>query len=259
MSSMQDPTNASAGTSAQSERRRYTDIFNNPIIVALVVLFLGGFGTLWLKWSENSERIASLEAKIAEQIQARQDIKHLEGRIVQLEQSKVQHEVQIRNLESNPVKSAGVSDPQKVLHMESTSKSNLQSPANSTAKADMTLLRTALCELIRDAQKSCIRESFGTLAGENFSDEDLADFKRDNKAEEVAERYGKLESFRSIVSALGGLNSDQRDSLLSAALGTSHKTWSQLKKVSAEGQTVAGVQAELLVAQAIVNRIKSSL
>lgn len=113
-----------------------------------------------------------------------------------------------------------------------------------------------LLEIIKSAQRPEVRESFGVYKGENFDEDMLKEFKKQNVPQLVTERLKHNSYFIDVVLAIKQMRPGAREKLLSEGMRTYKKTWKELGKISPEGQTDAGQEAERLIAQAIVDLVK---
>jgi hypothetical protein len=113
-----------------------------------------------------------------------------------------------------------------------------------------------LLELIKSHQQSEVKESYGEARGQNFSEEDLREFKTKNVPQAVADKLRHDSYFIDVVLAVKRMEPGARYKLLSAGMQTYKKTWAQLGGISREGQTDAGHEAERLLAKAIVDLVK---
>jgi len=114
-----------------------------------------------------------------------------------------------------------------------------------------------LIAVIKREQEAEVGTSYDQY--DNFSDDDLAEFKRRRKAEAVAARLEKDGEFLDLVAAIRRLDMTARQKLLDRAAGTYKATWRQMKKISPEGQTEAGQAAEKMIAAAVVGKVKELL
>jgi hypothetical protein len=112
-----------------------------------------------------------------------------------------------------------------------------------------------LIKLIIREQRTYIRDSWGQLDYQCFTSDDLARFKSVNVPRQVTERLKTDAEFLSLVREIGQLSSGARSQLLSRAYRTYRPTWRQLGRISRAGQTVAGQQAERLMAKAIADLV----
>jgi hypothetical protein len=119
--------------------------------------------------------------------------------------------------------------------------------------------RAALARVIQREQRSAVRESWGELAGECFTEIDYDDFVRGHVAERIARGLQQDAGFRAAVAALRGVSSDEQSDVLEAVRQPLRPTWAQQGRITRSGTTVAGQRAELAVAEAIVNMVKQLL
>lgn len=108
-----------------------------------------------------------------------------------------------------------------------------------------------LFPLIAELQRTYVRESFGVLEGENFSDDDLAAFRADAVPRAVADSLRRDAAFLAIVLGLQSLDAVERQQLLQCARRPLRRTWREIGHITPEGQTEAGNEAERLLAAAV--------
>jgi hypothetical protein len=113
--------------------------------------------------------------------------------------------------------------------------------------------QNSLADVVRKYQRQNVRESYGELAHECFTWDDLSLFTRTKKATRIAEGLKRSRAFLQVVVALRNMPSEDRDKLFKACRRPLRPTWAQLGRITPEGQTDAGVQAEQLIADAIVD------
>jgi len=119
-----------------------------------------------------------------------------------------------------------------------------------------TVSHDELLEIIKSQQQSEVKLSYGKYSGQNFSDEDLKAFNEKNTPRVVTERLRQDGHFIDVVLAIKRMEPGPRQRLLGIGLQTYKKTWAELGRISPEGQTEAGQEAERLIAKAIVNLVK---
>lgn len=108
--------------------------------------------------------------------------------------------------------------------------------------------------IIRNQQKSNIKVSHS----ENncFTYEDLETFKNQKKHNQIVASLMDDNSFIDLIISIKHLTPTDRQALLDRCAKISRPTWGDLGKISSDGQTDAGNEAELLIAEAIVNKVK---
>lgn len=113
--------------------------------------------------------------------------------------------------------------------------------------------------IIQKQQRLNVCKSYGEWAQECFTWVDLNEFRRTGKLAQIAQALKGLKEIAQIVSSLEALPMSQRDSLPRTYRQPLRKTWAQLGRISPEGQTEAGQQAEMLIANAIVDMVRNHL
>ncbi len=112
-----------------------------------------------------------------------------------------------------------------------------------------------LGELIREAQYDHVRESYGEMAHQCFTDRDYERFQDRRVPEKIVTKLEGDRKFMEGILALQELSADDQKKLLKELRKPLRKTWAQRGEISREGQTNAGQQAEWDIANAIVDRI----
>jgi hypothetical protein len=116
-----------------------------------------------------------------------------------------------------------------------------------------------LKELIELEQQHYVRESFGEERYECFTNDDLDEFKRDKVTDAIVNRLKDSKDFARIILELKAKPEGEQRSLLLAARRTYQPTWSQLGRISPEGQTFAGQEAQGLISSAIADLAEQKL
>jgi hypothetical protein len=113
-----------------------------------------------------------------------------------------------------------------------------------------------LIEIILREQRNNVRESYGKLKGQNFSDLDLGEFIKAKTVELITERLKTEGEFLDLVLAIKRMEATERQKLSFRAANTFKRTWDQRGRVDKEGQTDAGQKAERMIAEGIVELVK---
>ncbi|HWZ43618.1 MAG TPA: hypothetical protein VNW97_09075 [Candidatus Saccharimonadales bacterium] len=113
-----------------------------------------------------------------------------------------------------------------------------------------------LRSIIKKKQMENVRLSWGTNLGECFTNQDLQEMISTRRALKVAESLKSDKSFLEIAMAAKKLPPKLRISIEDANRKALHKTWTERGIIDADGQTVAGVQAEIMIAAAIVDELQ---
>jgi hypothetical protein len=116
-------------------------------------------------------------------------------------------------------------------------------------------LRAIIENQIRDH----VRESYGEFAGQNFSDDDLERFNKENVTQQVVGVLRNSKVFLAAVDRVRALSPDDRASYLRRCRQPLRKTWAELGEISPKGTTEAGQKAEIALANAITNLAESLL
>jgi gas vesicle protein len=113
-----------------------------------------------------------------------------------------------------------------------------------------------LISIIQEQQRKNVRESWGELAHECFTDNDLDRFVQNKATERITESLKRDPQFLDIVLAIRKMQPGERSALLISADKPLRPTWREIGRISREGQTEAGQDAERMIATAIVNLVK---
>lgn len=113
-----------------------------------------------------------------------------------------------------------------------------------------------LISIIQEQQKKNVRESWGELAHQCFTDNDLARFVENKTTERITDSLKRAPRFLDVVLAIRKMQPGGRSALLISADKPLRRTWTELGSISREGQTEAGQDAERMIATAIVNLVK---
>jgi len=116
-----------------------------------------------------------------------------------------------------------------------------------------------LISVIKYYQDEHVRKSYGTYAYQCFTNDDYNSFRNDKVTDKIEIELKKSRLIDKLVKEIGKSEDTERDELLNRALVTYQPTWSELGRISGEGQTVAGQQAQKDIAFTIVNLIKDEL
>jgi hypothetical protein len=110
---------------------------------------------------------------------------------------------------------------------------------------------------IKTKQLENVRLSWGPNAGECFTNQDLQEMISTKRLAKIAETLKHDRSFLKILIAAEAFSAAERSGIGDSVRTAFHKTWTERGIVDANGQTVAGVQAELLIAGTIVNEFQN--
>jgi hypothetical protein len=114
-----------------------------------------------------------------------------------------------------------------------------------------------LMRVIQDEQQKAVKRSYGELAGQNFSEDNLRSFTTDKVPARVVSELRSDNRFLDLVLAIKCMPPSQRQALLRRARATYKPTWADLGRVDPKGQTEAGQKAEKQIAEAIVGLVES--
>jgi hypothetical protein len=121
--------------------------------------------------------------------------------------------------------------------------------AVSAGEAKGSDLRAIIEGQIRDH----VRESYGELAGENFSDADLDRFMRDRVPDQIVAQLKANSHFLAALDGVRAMSPGDRAAYLKRCRLPLRKTWAELGGISPKGTTEAGQKAEQAIANAITD------
>ena len=113
----------------------------------------------------------------------------------------------------------------------------------------------AIHEAIMAAQKANVRESSGTDSYECFTGRDYSNFRSAKTADKIAAELLAQREIQAAILTLRKKSVAQREEIVKQWRCPLRKTWAQLGRISREGQTDAGQQAETDIANAVVDAI----
>jgi len=116
-----------------------------------------------------------------------------------------------------------------------------------------------LLDIIKTQQIANVRQSYGERAGQNFSDHDLKQFIRQDRAKIIANEIKQIKDYLEVVLAIKHMNPTARNNLYTRAYQTYRPTWTELGRIDSMGQTESGQEADRMVARAIVEMTQDLL
>ena len=116
-----------------------------------------------------------------------------------------------------------------------------------------------IVELIERLQKKYVRESYGELAHQCFTDIDYQAFTMDKRPQKIAQKLKGNREFMEAVLALKAMPEEERNQFVKRCRRPLRPTWAQLGRISKEGQTVAGQRAEIDIADAVADTVLNLL
>ena len=130
-------------------------------------------------------------------------------------------------------------------------------PAPAPVEVQSNLLRV----IIEDEIRQRVKLSYGEWNGENFSDVDLAEFRRQDVPGQVTTHLRTNTRFLQAVEQVRAMAPEPRAAYLQKCREPVHKTWRELGRIPADGsgQSSAGQQAEIAVASAAVDLVERLL
>ena len=113
-----------------------------------------------------------------------------------------------------------------------------------------------LISIVQEQQRKNVKESLGELAHQCFTDNDLARFVRNKTTERITDSLSGDPEFLDVVLAIRKMELSKRKNLLISADKPLRPTWAEPGRISREGQTEAGQDAEKRIATAIVSLVE---
>lgn len=110
-----------------------------------------------------------------------------------------------------------------------------------------------LREIIENQIRDNVRESFGELAGQNFSEVDYQRFRRDNVPDQIVSMVRPHPKFKAAVEMVRAMPTADREAYLKNCRRSLRKTWAEIGEISPKGTTEAGKRAEIDIANALVD------
>jgi hypothetical protein len=119
-----------------------------------------------------------------------------------------------------------------------------------------------LIEIIKQQERDYVKDSTGTEDYRCFTDDNYADFMK--KKDQIPTQLKQNNEFVSVVLAIKAMNPDDRQKLLDQGSQTYRRTWSDRGLIPGkdpaeklkQGQSIAGSNAERVIAEEIVNLVK---
>jgi hypothetical protein len=125
--------------------------------------------------------------------------------------------------------------------------------ARATAEQPQAVPPQTIVTIIREEQLRWVRKSIGEAASQCFTDQNLAEFKRNKVSARITAGLETNARFLSAVIALKALPASERSEILSTARLERRRTWEELGGINPDGQTRAGSEAEVIIANAVVD------
>lgn len=116
-----------------------------------------------------------------------------------------------------------------------------------------------LIKIIEDQQRGHVKQSCGEFGYQNFGQRDLDEFKKKEVSKQIKDELKQNGEFKEVLLAIKRLSPGDQQKLFEQASGTYQRTWAELGKISCEGQTEAGQEAEKIIAGSIVDLVRDNL
>jgi len=133
----------------------------------------------------------------------------------------------------------------------------LISKSNINGDSIITIDPSKLEDIIKSKHSQYVKTSYNE--SNCFTDVDLEKFRNNRIPNQIVADLMKNNAFIDLIISIKGMSPTERQELLERCSKIAKLTWVDLGKVSPNGQTVAGNQAELLISEAIVNKIQSMM
>lgn len=108
--------------------------------------------------------------------------------------------------------------------------------------------------IIKSKQSQKVKTSYDDY--NCFTDIDLQNFIKNKTSDQAVNELMEDNSFIYLIISIKSMNPTDRQTLLTTSSAIVKPTWANQPSPSSEGQTEAGHEAELLIAKAIVSKIK---
>jgi hypothetical protein len=136
------------------------------------------------------------------------------------------------------------------LTIKSPTSTSVGPSASANAKPEQ------IISIIQEQQRKNVKESWGELAQQGFTDDDLNRFVQTRTTERITDSLKRDPRFLDVVLAIRKMEPSKRSALLISAEKPLRPTWAELGRISSEGQTEAGQKVERMIATAIINFVK---
>ncbi len=125
-------------------------------------------------------------------------------------------------------------------------------PKDGGPEMNMKKVAPLLITIIQEQQDRFVEKSWGESAPECFTWNNLKRFKQENTIPQVQTNLRRSGKFSDLVDMLAQLPETRRNDVFQEGRDTFKETWEKIGKVTIEGQTDAGQQAEKMIAEAVV-------
>jgi hypothetical protein len=119
--------------------------------------------------------------------------------------------------------------------------------------AQVTVTGKDLHEIVQNVQRAMVRESWGEDSASCFTDLDLQEMRRSGLLNRLADRLRTDKVFLEALEKLRALPADERARALRESRVPMRQRWDQIGEISRRGTTIAGQQAEVMIANRIVD------
>jgi len=144
---------------------------------------------------------------------------------------------------------------EKIVHINDRIKELEQ---RSLFTANMPIIDTSdplgLIEVIKDKQKKHVKESRNDY--DCFTSENLKSFKEQGTQDQIVTNLMNDCSFIDLIISIKNMDPTKRQELLNRCSKIAKPTWTEIGEMTPEGQTNDGKEAELLIADAIVSKVR---
>lgn len=143
----------------------------------------------------------------------------------------------------------------RVIRLETIQENRGKQEATPAAKPEAAKPEE-LVSIIQEQQKAQVKESSGQQEWQCFTEDDLKRFVDNKKLDSITEQLKHTPRFLNVVLGVRLMEPGHRAELIRSADKPLRPTWSQLGRISPEGQTDSGQNAEKMIASAIVRLVK---
>ena len=129
---------------------------------------------------------------------------------------------------------------------------------SSLSTANIPIINTSdplgLIEIIKDKQKKYVKISRNDY--DCFTSENLKSFKEKKTQDQIVTDLMNECSFIDLIISIKKMDATKRQELLNSCSKIAKPTWTEIGEMTPEGQTNDGQEAELLIADAIVSKVR---
>ena len=123
---------------------------------------------------------------------------------------------------------------------QQTASGELQTESKTLPSREPKVKPEELISVIQDQQRKNVKEIWGELAHQCFTDDDLARFVQNKRTEQITESLKRAPEFLDVVLAIRQMELSERKKLLVSADKPLRPTWAELGRISLKGRLKQG-------------------